>query len=218
MPHHFNVTITDTKTEQTEQLSGDFPDPEWAQLLQYLDASFRLADCRFAETRSQLSLNVSWKQGEQVAFKAGLPPEDDIAAFLLRMRPFILQKEPTYFFKIRKILMQHIALPSARRYLDGLADRYTGKKIPMMIEVSSQAGTLSLTSDEAIKKWLNAFEYHQLPKERVELLAMYEVFPENSARVLFLYAMLERASAIGKMGALIDGLKQRDGAKKDLRW
>jgi hypothetical protein len=80
-----------------------------------------------------------------------------------------------------------------------------------------EVGGLSLTSDEAIDKWLNAFEYHQDEDKQAELRAMYEVFNEEAARVWFLHAMLERASAIGKMGAFIDGLKKREGTATGLR-
>jgi hypothetical protein len=182
-----------------------------------LECSYRLAECRIAETQDQLNLSVSWDKGEPVVFDAELPPEDDIAAFLLRMRPFILDKEPTNFHRVRNILARYLSLPSVRSLLDALKDRYEGKRIPMRIEVGSLAGTLSLTSNDAIDKWLNAFEYHQDLEKQMELRAMYEVFPETSARVLFLYAMLERAAAIGKLGALIDGLSKREGVPREVR-
>ena len=51
-----------------------------------------------------------------------------------------------------------------------------------------------------------------------ELIAMYRVFPEQSARVLFLYYMVERASAIGKLGALIDGVASKDTQQRQLRY
>jgi hypothetical protein len=212
MPQPFNITAKNSRTGEAETLSGQFPDEEWSQLDEYLACSFRLAACRFAHSFTQLSFGFSWKLGQPVSFRAQLPPEDDIAAFLLRMRPFVLKSEATYFTRICSILSRRLALAPVRRLLKGLRERYDGKRIGFSIAV----GSLSLTSPEALEKWLNAFEYHRDKEKRIELEAMFRVFPETSARALFLYSMLERAAAIGKVGALVDGLKKRDGVPRSL--
>lgn len=166
-----------------------------------------------AQTMSELTFGVSWTEGGPLVHKATLPPADDISAFLHRMRPFILQDESTHFPKIRNLLAHYLNVPAARKYLGSLRERYTGKAIGLSIRV----GDIDLTAENAIHKWLYAFEYHQDEDKRAELLAMYKIFPETSARALFLCAMLQRASAIGKLGALIDGLSRRDGVAQRLR-
>jgi hypothetical protein len=217
MPHQFKVTITEQRTGQSDQVSGEFPDEEWQPLEKFLECSYRLAKCRIAETQKDLKLHISGKVGEPTVFTAQLPPEDDIAVFLHRMRPFILDEEPTSFLKVRNILKRRLALPAARKYLDHLKDLYSGKDFPMTIEVGTESGTLSLTSDEAIRKWLNASEYHQDSDKQAELQAMYRIFPKESAQVLFLSALLGRAAAIGRMGALIDNLAKREGIQQSMR-
>lgn len=219
MPHQFKTTITDPTTGEREQLSGEFTDEEWQSLEQFLECSYRLAKCRIAETKKDLKLHISWKAGERTGFTAQLPPEDDIELFLYRMRPFILD-DPTNFLKVRNILKRRLALPIARNYLDYLKDLYLGESFPVSITVGTEARTLSLTSDEAIKKWLNAAGaggYHQDADKRAELQAMYKVFPKEGAQVLFLGVLLGRAAAIGRLGALIDNLAKREGVPQKLR-
>jgi hypothetical protein len=46
---------------------------------------------------------------------------------------------------------------------------------------------------------------------------MFTVFPEHSARALFLYAMIERAAAIGQLATIVDSLASRDGTERPLR-
>lgn len=218
MPHKFRFTITEHG--QSDQLSGEFPDEDWQRLELFLDCSYRLARCRIAVTQKDLKLHVSAKIGEPTLFTAQLPPEDDVAAFLHCMRPFILEREPTNFLKVRNTLRRRLTLGAAQRYLDRLKDLYSGKDFPVIIEVGTDSGTLSLTSDEAITKWLNAAGaggYHQDADKGAELQAMYRIFPKESAQVLFLGVLLGRAAAIGRMGALIDNIAKREGVAQPIR-
>jgi len=212
MPHPFNVTVTPSGSGQPESLKGEFPDEDWSLLEEYLECSWRLAKCRFAQTSSQGKFKLHWKQGEPVQHEVTLPPEDDIFAFLHLMRPFVLQRERANFYRICKILARHIALAAFRQHLDVLRRRYSGQGIGFHIAV----GSLELTAEAALDKWLYAFEYHRDVDKQAELRALFEVFPESSARFLFLCSMLERAAAIGKVGAIIDGLKKREGHAQDV--
>jgi len=207
MPHPFQITATHNQTGVIEAISGQFSDDDWQQLTAYFSAYERLSKCRLTTSREELNFSFKYDVGEPVKHSATLPPDDDIDAFLLRMRPFVLEREPTSFFRIRNILASYFTLPTVRRHLDALKDRYAGKFIEFRIEV----GQASLTAPQALDKWLNAFDYHQDTEKRAELEAMFAIFPEQSARALFLYAMLERAAAVEKVARLIEGVMKRDG-------
>jgi len=129
------------------------------------------------------------------------------------MRPFVLEREDTSFYRVRNLLAQYLTSPAVTGYLDGLRDSYRGKGIPFQVEVASKAGVSVLNSESAVLKWLNAFEYHQDPDKQTELRAMYEVFPEPSARALFLYTLLQSAAAVARIGAMIDGWAKSDGSQ-----
>jgi hypothetical protein len=209
VPHPFRITVA-AKSGEAEKFEGEFPDDDWNRLSRYLACSFRLAECRIVESQSQLHFGIS-STSETVVHNVSLPPEDDIAAFLLRLRPFVLTNEDTNFYGIRNLLARHMTLPSVRSYLDTLRDRYQGKAMPFQLKVGSTTGETVVNSEKAVLTWLNAFEYHQDADKQAELRAMYSVFPELSSRAMFLYTLLECAAAIGKMGAFIDGLSKREG-------
>ena len=213
MAQPFKFTITDIKTAGSETVAGAIEEEEWSKLADYLECSYRLAACEFAKTSFQLKFGFSWQRGEPVRFNATLPPERDIAEFLHRMRPFVLEREPTAFQRVRNIVARHLTVPLAQRHLDGLRRRFAVEDIGFTIKV----GDLVLTAPEAVRKWLNAFEYHRDTDKQTELRAMYQVFPESSARVLFLVVLLEQAAAIGRLGALLDSLVKRDGTERRVR-
>jgi hypothetical protein len=113
--------------------------------------------------------------------------------------------------RTRNTIAGHITLPPVQRYLKRLKAIYAGREIPFQVEVGTRAGQLRLDSAEAIDTWLNGLEYHPDADKRALIEAVYEVFTASATRAMFLYCMIERASAIGKLGAMIDGFAKRDG-------
>lgn len=216
MPHRFRITTTNNAAGDTETQTGEFSDVDWAILSQYLDCSDRLARCRIVESQAKLRLRIRGELGKPTTLEATLPPDEDVDQFLHRLRPFVLH-DATNFYDVRSVLGRYITLPAFRQYLKRLGDRYAGKDIPFRIVVGSEAGELMLGSKEAVDKWLNAFEYHQDSGKQTELRSMYAVFPEQASRGMFLYFLLQRAGAIGKLGALIDGFSKRDGRTVQVR-
>lgn len=73
-----------------------------------------------------------------------------------------------------------------------------------------------MNSDEAVDLWLNAFEYHPDQDKRAELKAMFAVFPEPTARALFLEMMLARASAVQQLAEFLERLRLKDGVEQSL--
>lgn len=211
MPHPFHIRVTREVSGEIEEQSGEFSDEEWRRLAEYLENSRRLAACRMAQSQADLNFKIGGARGEPTRIEATLPPEDDIAAFLHYLRPFVLQNSTSSFTRTRSIIAQRITLLPVQSYLKRLKAIYAGKEIPFVIEIGSRAGRLVLNSEEAMNKWLNGLEYHQDDDKRDTVLSAFEVFTAPAARAMLLYCLLQRASAIGKLGAMIDGLAKREG-------
>jgi hypothetical protein len=129
------------------------------------------------------------------------------------MRPFVLKKnEPAYFNAISNIITRRLALPFCVQAVQKQRDRFACKQLGFSI----QAGPLVLTSELALDKWLNAFEYHRDPQKQAELTTLYETFPEPAARALFLNSLLEKAAAVLTLAGLIEAIEKRQGATRDL--
>jgi hypothetical protein len=205
VPKSFTVTVSNSATGQVETSAGEFPEADWDRLIRFSGSAHRLARCRLAETHTQLRWSLSGGKNRSVQIDATFPPEDDILAFLHLMRPFLLKKEDTYFYDVTNILSKHITLPAFRDHIQALRQRFAGEHLAYHVQVGTERGVARLTSEEAVQRWLNAFEYHQFPDKRADLEAWYRVFPEVGARAVFLTVLLQAASAVGKVTVLIDG-------------
>jgi hypothetical protein len=198
----FHITLTHKQTGATETVAGTFSEEE-APVLQQYDLQFkRLASCRLRESQADLELGFTVEVGKPAKHKAKLPPEEDVSSFLHRMRPFILEREPASFFRVRNLLARHLNAHSARAHLEAVKARYVGEAMGFRFTVRG----LLLNGEQAVDMWLNAFEYHQDKEKQAELSALYAVFPETSACALFLCLLLERAAAIEKLASLVNGL------------
>jgi hypothetical protein len=209
MPYPFHVKAKNNTSGVVTEVQGEFTDGEWSAALLYLEAFTRLSRCRIAASQSQLSWGFSWQAGEAPEFRASLPPDDDIDAFLHRMRPFVLKDAPTCFYRVRNTLARRMPLEAVRKYLDRMKETYKGTDMGFSIDYNDRR----LTSDEAVDLWLNAFEYHQDENKRVNIRTMFALFPEPTARALFLQMMLSRAAAVQQLAQVLEQLRRKDGAE-----
>jgi hypothetical protein len=212
MVYLFHVTAKSKSTGVVTEVNGEFTDEEWQDALLYLESFGRLSKCRIVESQAQLNWGFSWQAGATPEFRASMPPDDDIDAFLLRMRPFVLNDEPTSFYRMRNIVARRMPLDAVRNHLERVKAAYNGSAIGFSINHNSR----SLTSDEAVDLWLNAFEYHQDDGKRVELRAMFALFPETAARALFVQMMLSRAAAVQQLAEILERLRRKDGVERPL--
>ncbi len=164
-----------------------------------------------AQSQGDLNFKIGGARGEPTRIQATLPPEDDIAAFLHFLRPFVLTKSATSFARMRSLLARRITLPPVQQHLKRLKSIYAGNEIPFEIEIGSPNGKLVLNSEDAMNKWLNGLEYHQDDDKRDAVLSTFTVFTAPATRAMLLYCLLQRSSAIGKLGAIIDRLAKREG-------
>jgi hypothetical protein len=100
-------------------------------------------------------------------------------------------------------------LEAVRKYLDRMKETYKGTDMGFSIDYNDRR----LTSDEAVDLWLNAFEYHQDENKRVNIRTMFALFPEPTARALFLQMMLSRAAAVQQLAQVLEQLRRKDGAE-----
>jgi hypothetical protein len=69
-----------------------------------------------------------------------------------------------------------------------------------------QVGDVELTSEDALAKWLNALEYHRDADKRAELKQLFDSFPADAARAIFLTAMIEKAGCVLEMASIVAGI------------
>jgi hypothetical protein len=130
------------------------------------------------------------------------------------MRPFILQKEPTEFGRIRNLLHEKLrGHPEFEKYLEWLKMRFSAANAtePMRVVVP---GDLVINSVDAMEFWLNAYQYHQDPEARAAFEAKHhpDLMPMELSVAFFLSILLEKAQAVIRLARVVPGAKGQMGA------
>lgn len=112
MPQPFNITVQNQRTGAKATIAGEFPDAEWTILTQFLSYSMELGATGIIRERRTISYTFNWNRDEGSSHEASLPTDDQISAFLHRLRPFVLENEPTFVPRIINILARFPCLTS----------------------------------------------------------------------------------------------------------
>ena len=81
-------------------VSATFEDNEWDDLLHFLEYSKELQGIKLIRDGGPGKLNIRWSEEAGLSYSTALPCEDEILAFLHRLRPFVLKDERSNFFRI----------------------------------------------------------------------------------------------------------------------
>ncbi|MFV2073635.1 MAG: hypothetical protein ACC742_13395 [Thermoanaerobaculales bacterium] len=159
MPLNTAITIAFGETGHRVSIAGEFSDDEWPVLRDFVSYARELNRCRFVQGKRGSGLNIKWSQGKGVTYNVMLPPEDEFAAFLHRLRPFLLNNEPTYFHKIFKLLARRLDNKQFRLLIRPYKEAFSGKLMQSHMQITSDE--IVLNSERILNDWLNGFEYHR---------------------------------------------------------
>lgn len=215
LARHFNVTFIDKSSRDKVCLKGEFDDAEWSRLLSFAECADELKRLRAVQEGLNVKYSIHWNEQTGLHHKCLLPPDDVIAALLHRLRPFVLQDEPTYFFRVCKIITKRLNHHKFRAAIKHIQDLFSGKDFQSLIVIRSNE--VVLNSDAALMKWLNAFEYHRDTKKREELESLHWLLPLESSRALFVSMMIDKAKAALKVAEIIRAFEKRQGTTVSVR-
>lgn len=210
MPHNFDCHFAESPDGPTTPLHFEFPDDAWAQLADFVSHAETVRQSRFLNggIRCTFKLTLS-AESKQIGFSGDLPPDDDVGVLLHRMRPFVLQKEPTYLPKICKLLARFVDNSAFRAKLKQLIAEFNGKAFQQQFKIESQGRILN--SDEMLTLWLNAYEYHHCKDAESAFDVFLTLLPEMWQRALFISMMLDKARAMLNTWVIVAWLQRRDG-------
>ena len=200
MPKTVQFSHTSGGGTPERTIVAEFEEAEWSLLLSFRQYSRELADTELMKVGGPGQFKVSYKQGEGISFSVTLPPNDRVLAFIHRLRPFILQGEPTHFNKVCNLLARRIPDEQFRKLLDLIRNHYCADQMrPVIIT----ADNVTINSEETLIKWLNAFEYHRDTEKREEIEALHKVMPLEASRALFVMSLYDKASAIMTLSEIV---------------
>ena len=185
-------------------ISKSLSDEEWKSLRAFCEKAKRLADTRLASSESHIRGRVQFDVDKGGKFEATLPPEEQVAEFLMAFRFFYLQDEPTCFLKVLAMLGRHSKENrEARQGLKSYRRQWEGALFQESVQVSFN--NKKVTAAGLIDLWFNAHYFHANPVKAAELDELKKFVSEPFAKFMLLDATYTATKVIFK---LHHGLKE----------
>jgi hypothetical protein len=200
MKEKAGLRLNDPISGDTSELIIEFTKKEWGRLQSYINAVHELHATRFVQNSSGVNLNFKFDKDVGITWSVKMPPEDDLFAFLHRIRPLILEKEPYNFQKIRKMIERKLQ-KSIPPILPFLLDLFTGKSMQRQVVMISNDHIIN--SEKMLFTWLNAHEYHRDQDKQEFLEELHKNMPLEWSRGIFVNLLIDKAKAIFQMADFI---------------
>jgi hypothetical protein len=209
MPQPFDVKMSHALSSESWHHTGEFSDEEWQRLVRFEQFARELAQTRFYREGMPSSFSFGWNDQGEFHSNSTPPDPDDLSAFLMRIRPFYLEKEGAFFNGICNILSRRVEIPPFRDFIRKQKEIFACKRQRSMYEIQLN-GTV-LNSSDILDKWLNAFEFHRDEEKRREIEELSQILPLESSKAMFVEMLFEMTEAILTVSRLIEGLRLRNG-------
>lgn len=194
MVKHLKVKIADKLSEA-----------EWRVLKAFCDRAMQLAKTKLVTGgTSGINAKMHFEQDKGLRFAATLPPEEQLAEFLMVFRFFYLQKEKTHFFKILAILGKHTVQDEVRRHLKMLRDKWNHALFANALKITLNDKPLSASL--LLDLWFNAHYFHSDESKQNELETIKNFFTENFAKFMLIDSVYESAGLIFQISDGLQGL------------
>lgn len=216
MGHTFNLKLTDEASEIEKKLSGEIIEDDWQVLLKFADYFEDLLETKFIKDGMKSSCVINFGESTTLEDDSNLPDDDTIAAFLHKIRPLVLQNEPTYFHNVCNIINKTIADAHFRAFIQKARDLYTGRDMQRQVKIDIDG--IILNSEQSLNKWLNAFEYHRNEVKRAEFEAFGELMPLKTIKALFISLMTDQAQGVHIIYHIIRKMQKKDGRALTLKY
>lgn len=201
MSHKVNLYLIKDRASNRITITGELQDDEWEILLKYNEYADELANIALVRNGGPGNLTLNYNKEKGYSYSCSLPPEEQIIALLHRLRPFLLNDEPTNFNKIRNCLCRRFKDDELEKLLKMQKDAFLGNHMQSMVKFISNK--VVINSEEILQKWLNAHEYHKDLDRQKELESLHQIFPLETSRTIFIMMLYDKANAILEVSHII---------------
>jgi len=135
---------------------------------------------------------------------------------LLRLRPFVLNKEAYYFHKIKNILKRRLDHRAFCMHIGLLDDGFSLKSMQCKISFDGQGR--SPLSVAMVMDWLNSYEYHRDPNKRKAVEQDLGILGrDQNGLPVILFALVDMIQSILDLDSLVETLMQvESGARSKI--
>ncbi len=207
----FFTIVNITAGEDRKFQRPPFPDETKPKLRTFCECAQSLSESSFVKNPLSRKGSLHFANDGSITHKGEFPPDDDIYAFLHRLRPIYLNDEETNFDKIANLVKQHIldddvteAVKYWQKYYDGRDSQKT-----FTIKIKEKI----LNSDEFFANYVNAFEYHRNPKRREHIDSIAEHFPIEAQKSVFVFLLGLKMKAINKLASFIGACLEQENSQ-----
>lgn len=187
MVKHVQVHISKSLSEQ-----------EWKVLRLFCDKGKRLATTKlFSEDGAEIKAEIRYEQDKGVWFESELPPEEEIAEFLMAFRFFYLQKERIHFPKILGLIGKHTDNQEVRKALKQFGRQWNDSLFGKVMNIKLNGRPI--TSSLLLDLWFNAHYFHTDEEKESKLNKLKNVFSEEFAKYMLLDAAIEASRVVFKV-------------------
>ena len=212
MSRPFKITLSHDSASSKE-VSGEFTDEEAIILEQFLQQCTDLMRSRPLREGMPCNFSVNFNEEEGLKVSANLPSKDDLSILLHRLRPFILQKEPSSFLRVCSIIGKRVPDDHIRNLLNEQRECYDGRQTQKMMQVVSNE--MIVNSENVLQDWLNSYEYHRDPDKRQAIDRLFASLPGDLLTGILVSMLVDKTRAVGNVSLLVAFLL---GKQKELRF
>ncbi len=192
-------------------ISANFEDHDLALFDNFLMFFEDLTKLTLFQNRQQMQVTVNFHQDKGLNISTQLPPEENLFALLLQLRPFILESEPTYFYSACNKITKHISNSKVRELIKAGRNLFSGERSQKIFII--QSDTMTINSEKIFYKWLNAYVYHREIAKRQELEAVHNVLPIEVSRAIFIMMLFDKMDAIRLLADFLKVLLHKSDGK-----
>lgn len=184
-----------------DELKPEWTDLEWRRLLEFTKEAEGLTATEFIKSGAGTQLKISFQQGQGLKVASTRPSMEALRQLLHAIRPFILQREPFSFVNMTSLIGKKLSHPVIRALLKSHSEEFSGLRSQRLFTL--KLNHLMLNSDEALMKWLNAYEYHRDEDKQLELEQLTRAFPSEALITMFASMLTNKVRAIMELADLI---------------
>ena len=202
LPHKFEIRLTNNDSNVSVTHLVEFAEEEWMQLREFVQYVLELEATKFVSEVRGVMMNLNNRSGGDLSITIITPPDDEVSAFIHKLRRLILQCEFSCFLNVRKLISRKLRFPQLVPFMRWLLDLYEGKESQKLISLESNGCIIN--SEEMLQIWLNAYEYHSDRDKRECSESHTKIMPLAWNRGVFLNLLIDKANAIRQLGALVE--------------
>jgi len=184
-----------------ENVSIQFSKQELSLLENFLECARKIESSKIVQLGMPFSFNIQHEQGKDATVTFTLPDWQFVESYLHRLRPVILQKEKTNFYKICDLLSRRIELPRVRKAIKEEKQLYQGTGIHSIMKFSINNELIA--SEDMLQKYLNAFEFHRDDAKRESLEKFNAAFPLEAMKVFLFWLLQEKGGSILRVSEFV---------------